>query len=98
MSAAVHREVLEQLEMLIVAGREDGGIPERAELAVGRDLWESHVARIRGHAKQTDLLREGVAAVRTDLAAADRHPAESQLVQHSGSEDARVAQDDVSRP
>ena len=59
--AAIERDVVEQLEVLVVARREDRGIAERAVEAAGRDLREAHVARIARDAEQADLLREGIA-------------------------------------
>ena len=94
MRAAIEREVVEELEVLVVARREDGGIAQRAVQPAGRDLREAHVARIGRDALQSDRWRSRCPDS-ADLTAADGHTAEAQLVQHRGSENVRVTGDQV---
>ena len=61
--AAIDREVVEQLEMLIVARREDRRIAHRVVQPAGGNLREADVARVGRHAQQADLAGEVVAAI-----------------------------------
>ena len=57
---AVERHVVEELEVVVVAGREDRRIAHGAVQAARRNLREADVARVGGHPQQTDLLAKGL--------------------------------------
>ena len=97
MRAAIDRDVVVELEVLVVAGREDGRIAHRVVEPAGGDLREADVARVGRDAQQADRAGEVDAAIHAQLSAFDRHPAEAHLVQQRVPEHVRVAGHEVPR-
>ena len=79
--AAIERDVVEKLEVLVVASGENGRIAERVVEPAGRDLRKSHIPGVGRNAKQSHIARKRISAVLTNLAAVHGHPSDAELVQ-----------------
>ena len=95
--AQIHRHVVEQLEMLVLAGDEGRRVAHRAVLPGRRNLRIADITRVAGDAEQSHLAGEIGAAIEAGLSAADVHPAESHFVQNDAAEHMGVCGDEVAR-
>ena len=90
-------DVVEELEIAVVAKREQRRIAHGGELSAEGDLREAHIQRIRGHALQSCLRGERISGIRAGLAAGYGQKRESRLIQKFGREDVGPAGHAVQR-